>query len=255
MTRTESLLGQVALAASLGIAAASAHAVPIVFDFTGTVTSGAATIGEAVTGRIVVETDGLARNSRTMTTGTSVTFRDNPTDAVDLVSSDLIIGGNVYDVGGYVGDQGYLTAFDTSGLPSCEGCASSPDYALVEDWSMSYWPLDGSGPTPPPGQYFGRRLALTWWPGPLDFIDMSNGSEPLDLASMLSAFLPTGFYREETYDCADLRCSGTGWSQTNFSIDTLTIQAQSVPEPGTLALFGIGLLGGAVARRSVAKGR
>lgn len=258
MKRSRTVVGRVALAISLTVAAASAQAVPIIFDFTGTVTGSAApgtTIGQAVFGQIVVETDGLVRNVNTSTPGTWVTYTDLPQDPVDLITSNVSIGGNAYDVGVYSSDQSSFTAFDSSGLPACDGCFVSTDYVVVTDWSMSYWPANPSDPAPPPGQYLGRRLALNWYTPSLDFVDLSNGIEPQDWVSMLTTLLPSGYYRDETWACADLRCTGTGTVQTNFSVNTLSVHTPSVPEPGTLALFGIGLLGGAVVRRSKAKVR
>ena len=255
MARTTAVFSRVALAVGLGVAAASAHAVPIVFDFAGTVTSGVSAIGEAVAGQIVVETDGLFHNAYTSTPGTWVTYTDLSSNPVDLITSQVSIGGNAYDVGVYSSDHSSLTAFDSSGLPACDGCAVSSDYVTVTDWSMSYWPSNASDPVPPPGEYLGRRLALQWNTPALDFVDVSNGCEPLDLVSMLTTLLPTGYFRDETWACADLRCTGTGIQQTNFRVDSLSVQTPSVPEPGTLALFGIGLLGGAVVRRAAVKGR
>jgi hypothetical protein len=259
MKRTSAVLGKVALAASLGIAASPAHAVPIVFDFSGTVTGvtgGNSVIGQSVLGRFVVETDGLVARTETYASGTSVSYNDFPADPVDLITSQVTIGDIAYEVGVYGSNQSALSAFDSSGLPPCAGCSIASDAVELHDWSMGYWPLDGSGPAPAPGMYPGLRLILRWDSAALDFIDLSNGFEPLGLLSTLTTLLPSGIFSEETYNCAGRACyPGVGDLRTDFRVDSLTIHTPSIPEPGTLALFAVGLLGGAVARRSTAKAR
>jgi len=270
MKRT-AVMSRVACAISLGVAASSAHAVPMIFDFTGTVrdtyyydwvnqTGGTdlSQAGQVVTGRIVLELDDLASFNETTERGTSISFVDLLNTPSEPITSELSIGGVAHDVGAYSGDGGALLAFDSRGLPSCEGCSPERDRLTISDRSMEYWLRDGvDAPPPPPGEYLFRSLTLGWSDPDLavDFIDLSQGFQPLDLIQWVSALVPGAFYITSVMDCADRQCVTTSNSQTNFIINSLTISTPSVPEPGTLALFAVGLLGGAVARRSAAKGR
>jgi hypothetical protein len=243
----------------------------MVFDFTGTVRETFTTdsvnfptgidmslAGQVVTGRIVIELAQLEPSESSSERGTYLNFIDMLNTPSEPITSELSIGGVVHDVGLYSGDGGGIYAYDSNGLPSCEGCSPEPDRLTLSDRSMDYWLRDGvDAPPPPPGEYFMRSLTLGWnAPGnPVDFIDLSNGFQPLDLIQWVSTLVPGGFYSTSVLDCADRACVTTYNLQTTFSIDSLTISTPSVPEPGTLALFAVGLLGGAVARRSTVKAR
>lgn len=269
MMRTKAVLGRALLAAGLSVAAGAAHAVPIIFDFTGTVSGGTryddfvnqvgstdlSTDGQVVTGQIVIETDGLLRSSQSQTNGTRISYDDAITDAADLFTSKLFIAGVEYDVGLHSGDNGRLSAFDSSGVPNCIGCTPAADSLSLFDSSSDHWSLAGS-PPPPPGQYYSRRLSLTWQPadGRADFIDSSSGIEALDFVSLIEGLVPTGRYSELTLGCEGLMCTIDRAVDTRFTISSLTAHTPSVPEPGTLALFAAGLLGAGFARRSLMKG-
>jgi hypothetical protein len=253
------------------MAAASAHAVPMVFDFTGTVSAtyhsdyvnqthgtDVSQAGQIVTGRIVLELDDLASFNEATERGTYISFVDLLNTPSEPITSELSIGGIAHDVGAYSGDGGALVAFDSRGLPACEGCSPERDRLSISDRSMEYWLRDGAdAPPPPPGEYSYRSLTLNWndpdWA--VDFIDLSQGFQPLDLIQWVSTLVPGAFYVTSVMDCADRQCTTTSSSETRFIINSLAISTPSVPEPGTLALFGIGLLGGAVARRSAVKRR
>ena len=129
-----------ALVVGLSVAAGAAHAVPIVFDFTGTVWQGTqhydfvnqvgstdvSTAGQVVTGRVVVETDGLLRSVYSQSNGTSITHTDMVMDPAELVTTELFIGGIAYDINVDLGNHGGgLSAFDSNGGPSCAGCTDS----------------------------------------------------------------------------------------------------------------------------------
>lgn len=270
MNRAAAALSRVAGVVSLCVAATSAQAVPMVFDFTGTVgdtyhsggnqTGGVdlSLAGQVVTGRIVLELADLAANNETTERGTYFNFVDLLNTPSEPITSELNIGGIAHDVGVYSGDGGGLFAFDSRGLPMCEGCSPERDRLTISDRSMEYWLRDGvDAPPPPPGEYLYRSLTLGWSAPDqaVDFIDSSQGFQPLDLIQWVSTLVPGAFYTTSVMDCADRQCVTTSSTQTYFIIDSLTVSTPSVPEPGTLALFGIGLLGGAIARRSAVKGR
>lgn len=269
MRRTKSVLSRTTLALGLGVAASSAHAVPIVFDFTGTVsytinylngqsTEDRSLTGQSVVGRITLETDGLLTRTGTISMGTYSAHLDL-LGGPDLITNELSIGGVQYDVDFYPDRFGQVAAFDSSdveGAP-CPGliCSVQPDTINVADRSTQY--LSAA----PNSDYFERSLSLLWSGSstdPLGLVDLSGGFDPSTLPSVLAGILPTfGSYEQTTWSCvADADdCTNTALTDTMFSVDSLTIHTPSVPEPGTLALFGIGLLGGAVARRSAVKAR
>lgn len=255
MKRNELLVARTALAASLCMAAASAHAVPIVFDFVGSVertsiytsqtgqtTYDYSLAGQTVIGRITVETDGLLYSESRDEYRLSTSYGDTSADPREQVTSALTIGGATYDVGEYSADSGSISAVD-AGLPLCDTCGPGEDYVIVSDISTGY---QGA-----PGDYFSRSLSLRWYDSsnPSELIDLSNGWQPLDLIPWLTGVMPRGNYNQNSLSCTDSYCVSAVSSSTIFSISSFTVSSENVPEPGTLALFAVGLLGTGVGTR------
>ena len=262
MKQTKSLVARAALGAGLSIAAASAHAVPIMFDFTGTVTQSFvdaggfpwfdnALAGQLVSGRIVVETEGLEQFSRTDARGLTLGLGDTSRDSVVHVTSQLIIGGVEREVGAYPYVSGQIEAVDSNGMAPCSpGCSPYSDSMRVLSSSST---LNLS--LPPPASYQNRMLYLEWSDpnNALGLVDLANGFDPFNLLPVMSNLLPIGRFYDSTYTygCTTM-CGGIPLQQEGvfFSIDSLTVSAANVPEPETLALFAIGLVGTGLARRT-----
>ena len=254
MKRAQRLLVHTAVAASLALGAASAQAIPLTFAFTASVREtiifnefGQATYdpshnGEAVTGAIVVETDGLLSETFTSNFGTSLIFRQATNSG--LFSSALTIGGTAVDVGAYDRDTGSLQIIDSNGPQPCgDGCSSlTPDQVGV-GFRSSNFPLIFDQPLN--GVFLSRSLSLGWSDpdNQLGLIDLSRPFGPLDILNVpiAQAF---ALFTQQVENCRDDFCSFGGQTVTNFTIDSLSVTAAAVPvpEPGTLSLFLLGLL-------------
>jgi hypothetical protein len=255
-----SVLARATLATALAIAATTAHAIPLVFNFTGSVSSrvtldtgGNASYdhsldGQAMSGWITLETDGLVTSSTTNERFDRLTFADSIGDSVEWVTSGLTIGGVAYDVGGYQHDYGQLAYLDSNGPTSCgPNCTSTtPDQWMVLDESRQL-------PNPAPNtRYNTRALSLSVYDAlnQFGFIDLSQGFDALSVLTLPSAYA-TGLYQENTWFCGSSDSCNVQRTSTWLQINSLSISAPpSVPEPGTLALLAMGIFGTALTRRS-----
>lgn len=254
--RTKIATARATMIAALSLSAGAAHAVPIVFEFTGTVTSSdtsthtgqifhGSRIGQTVSGRITLETQGLVAQTTHQSNGMTIMYFDPSADAADLITSELFIGGERFDLSLYSGNGGHIRAFDSNDVNPCVGCSPSRDAISLRDTSSQpYW-------DEPPGESLTRDVALFWSDSadPLGLVDLSDGFDPLAWLPLMNTLLPTGSYTETTWDCVPDECSEISSWTTRFSISSITVSAANVPEPGTLALFAVGLLGVAVGRR------
>ena len=256
MKRAQRLLAHTAVITALALGASSAQAVPITFAFTASVGStfifdefGNATLdpshnGELVTGAIVIETEGLQRDTFTGNFGTSLFFSE-PTNG-GLVSSTLTIGGSAIDVGAYDNDSGYLRILDSAGPTPCgAGCSSlTPDQVGVAHFSTNS-PQVFDGPLN--GAFDSRSLTLGWLDpeNPLGLIDLSNPFEPLDVLNIPLGPQIFGLFDQQVETCTNNVCTITSAISTNFTFSSLTATAAAVPvpEPGTLSLLLLGVLG------------
>jgi hypothetical protein len=247
------------------VCATSAFAIPVAFDFSGTVrdhqfidfalggiTSDPTAAGQDFTARMVFETDLFTQrvaadrpNSRTLDISTEVT-NPPPWDVT------LIIGGNAVNLALYDSNYGLVHLADSRGpLPSCApaGCASGDNDVLAIAARS-----EQSGPL---GLEASRLLTMVGFEGVVPFggspayIDLD---QPFDIASLLTVELPNLALTlsDNTFNCTTPTACSTHLSeQTHFNITSMTRSALSVsvPEPSTLGLFAIGLLGAAGARR------
>jgi PEP-CTERM motif-containing protein len=265
MKRAQRLLAHTAVVATLALGAGAAQAIPLTFAFTATVretnifdesghvTSDPSHNGEAVNGAIVVETDGLFRDTFNDDFGTSLLFFQL-TNA-GLFSSTLTIGGTAVDVLTYANDTGSLRVIDSNGpVPCGDGCSTlTPDQVGVGVGSTNFPRIFDE---PLSGAFDSRSLGLGWFDpdNPLGLVDLSNPFEPLDVLNipLRQVF---GSFSQQTETCVDSLCSFTSDISTIFTINSFTVTAATVPvpEPGTLSLFLLGLLAtaGARSRRAV----
>ena len=258
MGKAQRLFARTTVTALLALAASSAQAVPLTFAFTATVREtiifnefGQATFdpshnGAAVTGAITIETDGLVRDEFVATDGTYLQFFEPNNLAVALISSVLDIGGIARDVGAYADNFGGLQVIDSSGPQPCgEGCSGlTPDQVVVFHGSTNFPRIFAPLLT---GVFDTRSLTLGWSDtetNPLGLIDLSNGFEPLDVLSIPIGTL-FGLFTQSVDTCVDGECVQSSSTSTNFQFGSLTVSAaqMAVPEPGTLGLFVLGLLG------------
>jgi hypothetical protein len=86
-------------------------------------------------------------------------------------------------------------------------------------------------------------------PSSPSYIDLD---QPFDVASILSYAFPnlSLSYTNATMSCHSAgACTSITHDQTRFNITSFTRTDLSVPEPGTLGLLAMGLLGAGLARR------
>lgn len=86
-------------------------------------------------------------------------------------------------------------------------------------------------------------------PAPMDFSKSSNGGG-YNQPPSFSAFV-LDHTCNNRYDDLSAVCSGDGTQYVNYAFKA--VDAAAVPEPTTIALFGLGLLGFAASRRKSAK--
>jgi hypothetical protein len=264
--KTRNFLVRATLTAVVSFAAQSAHAIPITFTFSGTVettsvtsaSSGSATYDHSLDGLafnawITIDTDGLVRSQGTDGDGTiSLQLNDLASDPAEWTTSGLTIGGIAYDVGMYGRDYGQIAVNDYPG-PVCAPttCFDRPDLVNISDRSAEYSPSNA-----PDGQYQDIRLNFTLFDlnNPNGLIDLAQGFEATDLLSLPLTSANSTFARV-TRECLGGTCTVANSTVTDFLVSSWTIttassaSAPSVPEPATLALFAVGLLGTAAARR------
>jgi hypothetical protein len=245
-------------AAALAAFALPASAIPITFDIGGTTIgrqitdfdAGQTTFdntfaGQSFSARFVVETDALhVLQTSDDVEGEFMLIRD--AGETVGVQAYLSIGGVAIDVTPFPFDGSIVQFVDSNGpIPVCDesGCYSvmSPDSWLVGTRSSPSNPIPGASIRDQ--FYFSLQE-------PFDATVPGSGTTWLDFSQPtgpeLIATLPTNASRPylsfSQYD-------GPILTRTIFDVTSFTRTVSSVPEPGSLGLLAMGLLGAFAARR------
>ncbi len=231
-----------------------AQAVPIYFDFTGTVTSGSPTVGlgTAVSGGFTLETDRLIKLIPPVV--------DNQSDFFDLDPTGLTEPFAFIDFAG-MHREVPSRAFSFAAVAFSDACRPLCDPGYTENITVYAGTMD-----PYSEGYTGQRrrsdisLYNTYWNRLPDFpyYDIYDGFDgataaPLDIVSMALADL-VGVYYESVLDCVAGECTevfDNDLVSVGFRVDTVSrgVGARSVPEPASLGLMGAAMFLGIAMRR------
>jgi hypothetical protein len=234
--------------------APAANAVPIYFDFSGTVTGvdniegvGA---GASITGGFTFETDRLESRFDQGSGLYSFLDRNPATPAEPLAFLNFGAGSLLYPP-----DQ--MSAFAVINfVDACTPAGCSP--TAPENFSM----YATTGPVTTPAYtgsiqqsaFYVASTALTRLPDApfLEFFDYFDGHdlEPGSITSLPLHDL-AGFYSQGTLDCVGGDCVSSMPGSMSFSINSVTrgVGARAVPEPGTLSLMACAFAGLLLFRR------
>jgi hypothetical protein len=254
---------------ALGVAGI-AQAVPIYFDFTGTVNglgvSGAAYpspyeswIGQSFSAGFTFETERLFAGPLG-TDPLSVDFVDYGNPGPDQSSSHLTIGDETMAFPSQANQYTVMT-FNDACSPAPPTCTPHRYEDLVLFGFTSDMPLDYStgatGTFHSSSLYFFSSVPMVTNPlDPLDrlpafdYFDVLAGIDPTLILSLPMYDMQASFTVQETI-CDNGNCVQGAIVTTGLNVTSVTrgIASTSVPEPGTLGLFGVALAGMLFLRR------
>ena len=249
------------IAVLLSAACAQVQAVPIVFEFTGVVTSrytqvvgGPSVIddslnGVAYTASLTIDSDLLLAKPASNDYGDQWVkeFADSEFGAPGVTGS-LMIGGEAIDLRPYSRNLGNVAFNDTIDIIN-QNFDGQIDSLAINANSRAPEP---TFPAQPGVMGSGRNLSLIayelWSP---EGTSGMGSFENLSLDDLLTMPLPNATLRlwDAYWTCETTYCIQLPVTSTSFSIDTLTRRVASVPEPATWSLLALGLIGAAGVRR------
>jgi len=250
------------VAVALIASAAPASAIPVQFDFAGTVTGvidydwatgdqvfGQGPLGSSFSARFLFDTDLFGP-----AVPEEAEFSERLTYAAQLpgaISANLVIGGVNFDIFAHESDSASLNFNDSLGVFPCgDGCqALSPDA-----WGLTFesQTVTDIGRTSLRTGYFTfaadfidinrPELSMGW-------LDFDEGIEVADIATLPFPTTPATLNLVDwTFDCTE-RCVRAGFHMTVLEMTSVTRTVGSVPEPGPLGLLVVGAAGAMLASR------
>ena len=251
-------------AAAAVICAGPASAIPVTFDFSGTVaqvliadfaaggapTLDLSTAGQAFSAQFIIDTDLFGPALSTASEfGDRLTFN---TELPGAVTSSLMINGESIEIAPFSSNRGNAGFLDSYGVVS-RGLA--PDQFNVTANSVDVTPL---GPAAARALSFSfvadyqsfenPEAALTWF----DF-SPGFGLDQLATLPLLEALRTSLTLGDLLFDCSGAQCQLASTRQTMFNVTSSSRTVASVPEPGALGLLAIGLAGAWFTRRRPAR--